>query len=990
MRAVLAVLALVVLSVVPASAVPASAAPVASASTSRALYLVQVAGAPAAGYAGGVPGIAPTKPTEGAKLDRRSWNYRAYREYLRRQRARVLAAAGVDRQRTVAEYTTVFNGFAARLTTAEVAKLQRTSGVVHIWKNEIRKATSVPSFLGLDGPSGVWNTRFGGAAKAGEGVIIGVIDSGFWPENPSFAALPEPRPDAAVIQQKWFADGVDKCDEGVTYPITCNNKVIGARYYDASGLGEWPGEFKSPRDYDGHGSHTAGTAAGDAGVPATINGEHVGAVSGMAPAARLAIYKALWQQADGEGSGGTVDLVQAIDDAVTDGVDVINFSVSGSSSYVVDPVSVAFFNAAAAGVFVAAAAGNDGPEVSTVAHNAPWVMTVGADSHDTGAAKSVTLGNGHTYTGVGHGPAVRSAPLVDAVGSGLAGAAADKVELCYPGTLDPAKVKGKIVLCRRGVNPRTDKSIAVRDAGGIGMILYNPTVNSLNADFHVVPTVHVGQVEGAAIKAYLASAGAKATASLSAVSTAVPRAPQVAAFSSPGPPLAGDGDLIKPDIVAPGVDVVAPVSPAGHHDNLFDGLSGTSMASPHIAGIAALLRSANPAWTPSDIKSALMTTAGQTDNRDAPIQREGGGTATPFDEGSGHVDPADAFDPGLVYRSGPADWIKYGCGIQQFQTITDWCDSTGAIDPSDLNYPSIAVGDLPGRQTVTRTVTNVSTRASVYVASTEAPAGFSVRVTPSTITVPPGGSVTFRVEVSRTDAAYGKWAFGALTWKDLRGHAVRSPIAVKPVALGADGEVIGHGAEGSGTVTVRGGYSGVVTARPDGPVPSTITTEHLVGMEHGFDPDAPKAGAGVGTFKLTVPAGARLGRVATYNADAPPDSDVDLYVYRDGKKVGQSAGGTADESVDVTTPGVYDVYVVQFALPVGAAGEDVKVHTFVVPATSAGKVTITPTQQPIGPNQEVTFLVTWTGLDPTRRYLGDLEFGDGKVTRASTLLSIGP
>src|SRR5689334_15740436 len=419
----------------PPSSYAAPSGHAAPARPSRAVYLVQVAGQPLASYTGGVAGIPQTKPKEGAKLDKGAWNYQAYREHLRQERRQVLAAAHVDSARTIAEYTAVFNGFAASLTAAEAARVSSTRGVVRVWKNEIRHTDTftTPTFLGLAGDGGVWESRFGDPAHAGQGMIVGVIDTGFWPESPSFAPLPEPRPDAAIIQKKWYADGVDKCDEGVNHPVACNNKVIGARYYNASGLGDWSGEYTSPRDYDGHGSHTASTAAGDYNVPATINGEKVGLISGMAPAARIAVYKALWTQADGEGSGGTADLVHAIDDAVTDGVDVINYSISGSSKYVVDPVGVAFFNAAAAGVFIATSAGNSGPEESSVAHDTPWTTTVAASTHDRGAAKSVTLGNGKTYTGLGHGPALPATPLVDAVGSGVAGADPSKVELCYPG-----------------------------------------------------------------------------------------------------------------------------------------------------------------------------------------------------------------------------------------------------------------------------------------------------------------------------------------------------------------------------------------------------------------------------------------------------------------------------------------------------------------------------------------------------------------------------
>ena len=239
-------------------------------------------------------------------------------------------------------------------------------------------------------------------------------------------------------------------------------------------------------------------------MPAVINGVTVGNVSGMAPAARIAVYKALWNQPDGTASGATVDLVQAIDDAVADGVDVINYSISGSRTSVIDPVELAFLFAAEANVFVATSAGNSGPGASTVAHNSPWLTTVAASTHDRLSTKTVTLGNGSTYGGLGVGPAVPSAPLIDSAAAGLPGANATQVRQCFLGTLDPAKVTGKIVLCERGVNARTDKSLAVKNAGGVGMILWNPTANSLNADFHFVPSIHVDHVAGPAIKAYAA------------------------------------------------------------------------------------------------------------------------------------------------------------------------------------------------------------------------------------------------------------------------------------------------------------------------------------------------------------------------------------------------------------------------------------------------------------------------------------------------------
>ena len=310
---------------------------------------------------------------------------------------------------------------------------------------------------------------------------------------------------------------------------------------------------------------------------------------------------------------------------------------------------------------------------------------------------TVTLGNGAVYTGVGLGAAVPSSPLILSTNAGLAGADPAAVSLCFSSgwagapQLDPAKVAGKIVQCDRGVNDRVDKSLAVKEAGGVGMILTNVSNNTLNADLHSVPTVHLQVTDRPAILAY--GGTANPTASLSAgqqVQGAL--APDVASFSSRGPARAGAGDILKPDIMAPGVDVLAAMSPieAGHN---FDFLSGTSMSSPHIAGIGALFKQLHPNWSPAAIKSALMTTASQTRNNNTPIA---GGA---FAFGAGQVVPNTANNPGLVFDAGFNDWLAFLCGTGQL--TASYCPSI-AIDPSNLNYPSIAIGALAGAQTVTR------------------------------------------------------------------------------------------------------------------------------------------------------------------------------------------------------------------------------------------------------------------------------------------------
>ncbi|WP_246001727.1 S8 family peptidase [Allorhizocola rhizosphaerae] len=946
------------------------------------LYIVQTAGDPIAGYRGGVAGLSATKPATGQRVDVNTAAAKAYRQHLKAQHDRVLRAAGADPKQKIDDFAVVFNGFGAKLTGVQAAKLAKDPAVVKVWKNEVRKldTISTPQFLGLEGGSGAWQRQFGGQARAGEGVIVGVIDTGFWPEIPSFAPLPEPRPDAAVIASKWHGT----CDAGVTNPVTCNNKVLGARWYNDSGLSaEW--ESLSPRDDDSHGSHTASTAAGNGPVDAVINGVTVGKASGMAPAARLSIYKICW--ADG---CGTLDAVNAIDDAIADGVDVLNYSISGSRTSVLDPVEVAFLNAADAGIFVAASAGNSGPGASTVAHNSPWLTTVAASTHDRAFAKSVTLGNGTTYTGVGIGPAVPSSPLIDSVNAGLAGAPANEVELCYVGRLDPAKVTGKIVLCKRGVNARTDKSRAVRDAGGVGMILYNDPDSSLNADFHFVPTVHLQSADGLAIKAYAAGAGA--TAAQGASVTQVGRAPEMASFSSAGPALSAGGDLLKPDITAPGVDVIAGTSPTGNNGNLYGAISGTSMSSPHIAGLGALIKSKHQSWSPIWIKSAMMTTAGQKDNSGTPIQRAGV-NANPLDFGAGHVTPKEMFDPGLVYDSGFDNWVQFICGTGQLTGPT--CDTFGSVDPSDLNYPTIAVGDLAGKQTVTRKVTNVGKHAALYTAKVEAPPGFTVKVSPSVLIIPKGKTASFKVTITRTNAPLGQYAFGSLTWREFPGflgrdHEVRSNIAVRPVALSVVGETHGSGTSGSSTLAVKAGYSGTLTASANGLVASTVTTIPVVGTEPAFNTGAPAVGPGVGRTTVAVPAGSQVARFSTFDADYPAGTDIDLFVYQAGTNVlvGLSAGGTAEESVTLSAAGNYDIYVVAFSLPGGVPGVDIQHNHWIVGSGAAGNLTATPASQAVTLGGSATVTVAWNGLTAGVRYLGVIAFGDGTSTVGRTIVSV--
>jgi subtilisin family serine protease len=1006
-----------------------AAAGQASGRSSTALYIVQFAGKPLATYSGGVTGFHATRPLKGARINTHTFNAKRYSNYLANRQHTVLKSSGIAVHR-VYTYTTVLNGAALRMTSQQAAKLRSTSGVLSIWKSKMvtvktsnRSDASgqagaptsggssavppTPAFLGLTGANGVWQKQFGGDADAGAGVIIGDIDTGFWPENPSFRAFPGQGPAAGIIKKKFHGTCVTTGED----PVTCNNKVIGARYFNSSGADlANPGEFSSPRDFDGHGSHTASTAAGRP-VEATVNGLDAGPLEGMAPAARLSIYKVLYENAAGtSASGSTADIVAATEAAVNDGVDVINFSV-GDNVDTFGAGELAFLNAAAAGVFVSAAAGNAGPTASTVDNAMPWETTDAAGTFDENFPMRVTLGNGNHYDGIGRGSGVGSSPLIDSVNAGVTGANATNVELCFSsasngGTpaLDPAKVAGKIVLCKRGVNARVDKSLAVQQAGGAGMILYNANdTQEFDADFHFVPTDHINNTDGVAIKTYIASAGSSATASIAPITGApTPEAPVVAGFSSRGPSLFNGGDLGKPDILAPGVDMVAAVSPLNHAGNLWDSESGTSMATPHIAGIAALLLSAHRNWTPMEVKSAMMTTANPLDNKGNPIQASG--NATPFDMGSGEVAPAPAFDPGLVYNSGIVDWLEYSCGVGVHLSNSngDICNQLPAIKPNQLNYPSIAAGALPGTQTITRTVTDVADSGSAdhYTVQVTSPAGYDVTVSPSQFTINPGQSVSYTVTLTRTTAPLNAYRFGQLVWSDNHGHSVRSPISIKGVALSAPSEVSGTGATGSLPVSLVAGYTGTLNTTVQGLVQSTVTSVPLVqDGAHPFNPNAPATSDATTRVETTVPAGTPLVRFATFAGDYPAGTDVDIFVYRLSgpggtpvAHIGDSAGGSASESVTfkpLAAGATYATYVNVFAAPGGTDGSPltVKPNSFVVPNSNAGNLTVTPASQSVTLGNPANVTLNWSSL-ASGRYLGSVNYDDGTSAIGSTLVSI--
>lgn len=951
---------------------------------SNSVYIVRMADAPAIAYDGKIKGYAATRPGKGRKINLDDPNVGRYIEHLSLKHDRMLQKVGGGGK--LYSYGYAFNGFAAELSAAQADKLKATPGVLSVTKDAIRQldTSTTPTFLGLSGPGGFYAVH----GVTGENVVIGVVDGGVWPENLSFSdrvdANGNPTGKKGTLAYQPIAGWNGKCTSGEQFSQDhCNRKLIGARYYNAGWGGNsqinklFPFEFISPRDWDGHGTHTASTAGGNRNVPATgALTSAFGNVNGIAPRARLAVYKACWADQPHGGGCFNSDTVAAIDQAVADGVDVINFSISGSQTSFLDPVEVAFLFAADAGVFVATSAGNAGSD-SAVAHPGPWVTTVAAGTHNRNGEGSVTLGNAATHAGASYANALASRPLIDSTAAGLAGANASLVEFCAPAVLDPAKVAGKIVLCKRGGGiALVDKSGAVAAAGGAGAIIYNDPAGatSILALLHPVPAVHVVAANGLAIKAYIAGAGASATASI-AQSTIVlnAAAPVTASFSSRGPLQAGGGDLLKPDVIAPGQDILAAVAPPDNGGRSFDLYSGTSMSSPHVAGLAALFKELHPGWSPMAIKSALMTSAGDI------LEFSNTDPRAIFRQGAGHVQPGLAANPGLVFDHAFDDWLAFLCGTGQ---LTGAGCAAIAIDPSDLNVPSIAIGDLPGIQAVTRRVTNVSGNAATYTPQVTGMEGFSVGVSPVPLEVPAGQTREFTVTISQIDAELDTYTGGQLTWSDGSSTNVRIPIVVRPIVISAPPQVAGTGSPIA--YNVKFGYSGDFEASPRGLVPASITAGTVA--DDPTNGDCSLTAPNAQLIPVNIPVDTSHARFSLFDADVNAGSDLDLCVFEGTTQVGLSAGGTSAEEVNLVNPaaGPYTVVVHGWGV-VGST--PFSLHGWVLGTTDAGNMDVdAPLVATIGTSGAV--VLNFSGLSAGTRYLGAVAYSDGLTEFGRTIVRV--
>jgi len=720
-----------------------------------------------ASYKGGVDGLAATSPAvTGQPLDQNSQAVQAYDNYAQAKANTITQAVeqSVPAADVGTTFNTVYGGVQATVPADSVDKILSIPGVSAVQKDALNQPLDDnTSFIGA---TNVWPT-LGGSDLAGSNVVFGDIDTGVWPENPMLQAKAgEPAPPKPLGAYHCdFGTGTDIAHLGQTF--TCNNKLIGAYNFTQTymhTIGSDGQEFCnnatftcSARDSEGHGTHTTTTAAGDCVTSAILYGVQRGPVCGIAPGAHVIEYRVCLVQ-----GCFSSDSVNAVQQAIADGVNVINFSISGGANPYTDPVELAFLDATNAGISVNAAAGNSGPGAGTSDHGGPWVTTVGASTGprsftstlhltaDGGATldvPGVTLTNGI------------SSPTPVVLAASLGGGENAACSVNAPA----GSATGKVVVCARGGNGRIDKGRRVLAGGAAGMILYNQSaeVTDLESDNHYLPAIQT-QFNGNSIATFVS--GHTNVMATWAQGTASPSQPDVmASFSSRGP----TGDWIKPDVTAPGVQVLAGTSAQpdqttadnGPPGNLFMAIAGTSMSSPHGAGTSILVKAAHPDWTPEEIKSALMTSSVQS-----VVKEDGATPADVFDMGAGSIRADRAVNPTLVFNETYADFVAAG---------------TDPLHRIDLNLASIDATTMSGSITTQRTAINVSGRHQNMQVQITEPAGVEITVGKKNhdLHIAKDESLTFPITIDAPNVANGQYQARINLVPEQGGNTVTMPVA---------------------------------------------------------------------------------------------------------------------------------------------------------------------------------------------------------------------
>ncbi|HET8552774.1 MAG TPA: S8 family serine peptidase [Gammaproteobacteria bacterium] len=811
-------------------------------------YIVRFKGAPVPLYAGSGTrsplgasrGVRRTEAFTPAELSYARDLKARHTEFLQR-------AAGLLKRPLTPHFTYRYalNGMSVSLTRAEAVRLANLPDVasvepVRYLRPSAAQATDTGASRAWIDTTAVWAlptaTTDAGPDTEGEGIVVADIDTGINSANDSFAAM-GPVDGYAVQDPLGSGHYLGVCDptntdQAAKKPsfFACNDKLIGAYTYTSG-----KNDPNSPEDSEGHGSHTASTAAGDL-VSADLNGAQV-PLSGVAPHANLIVYDVC----DPTDTCATDKIVAAINQVIKDKTAlaktagfkgmVLNLSIGGGGNPYVNAMPQALLAASEAGIYVAAAGGNGGPS-STVAgdstllypveHMGPWVTTVAASTHDGTFSNRITAAGGAnppaTLTGTGVTRSLPAAPIV------YAGDYHYPSDYDYSAHLDPDAVYapktapttpaeiaqaerecdfpfppntfpgGAIVVCDRGTIARVQKAVNVSydwtahpgqytsgTAGAAGYVLANTTdMNTMYDDSYVVPGVQLDYQDGQALKNWLvANPGSDPSSPTNPPNPALTatiggavqshdpaQADFIAGFSSRGPAGTVFDNLVKPDLAAPGVNVLAATSNPAYTDGASGGanqpqsyafMNGTSMATPHVTGAGALLMQLHPAWTPAEIKSALMLTAVVTPLRDACASLDadqvcvaGNAVPSPQVRGAGRIDIDHAARTGLIMNIAADDY--------------DAANPLKDGDLTALNLPSLANNDcvLTCRWTRTFTSALAGVTASYAVSVSGATSGLDVTVSPTAFTLAPGASrtVTFTADVAGLPVK--QWAFAQI------------------------------------------------------------------------------------------------------------------------------------------------------------------------------------------------------------------------------------